>query len=94
MTTVKQGDTHNLTLTIGADLADATVRVLARRGSETVEELDASVTDEGGGVITHTLTGTLPPGDYRVEVEVTRDGVIQTAPTEGYARLTVLPDLG
>lgn len=92
--TVKHGDTHDITLTVGVDLTGAQVRVLARRGSAAPIVLATDPIDLVAGVLSHTLTGTLEPGNYNVEVEITRDGKIQTAPTVGYTRLNVASDLG
>lgn len=101
---VKQGDTHSITFTVyetvgstptPRDLTDpvATVRVLAKKGTEATVVLAASVGGDPGTVV-HTLTGTLPAGTYQVEVEVTQGGAITTAPTTGYETLIVEPDLG
>lgn len=101
MTVVKAHDTHDITLTVTSDgaavnLTGATVRVLARPvgSSATPTELDVTVTDATGGIITHTLTGTLDVGPWDVEVEVTKAGATVTYPTTGYERLDVQPDLG
>lgn len=92
-TTVKHGDTIPLTLTIGVDITGATVRVLCRRGSAAATVLPSTVTDYATGAIVHELDGTLAIGNYDLEVEITRNGVVQTAPTVGYVRLIVAPDL-
>lgn len=92
--TLKHGDQVPLTLTVGVNLTGATVRVLARRGSGDTIVLPNTVTDLTGGVIVHNTDGTLEVGNYDVEVEITRNGKPQTAPSSGYARLTVARDLG
>lgn len=100
MITVKQGDTHTIAWTvqdgsgIPVDLTGATVRVLCRRDSSTpAEVLESTVTDAAAGVISHALTGDLTAWLYRVEIECTQDGVITTAPTDGYDQLKVVADL-
>lgn len=91
---VKQGDTHPITLTVNADLTGCTVRVLCRRrGADAPVVLSATVTNAVNGTIQHTLTGTLPPGPYDLEVEVTRGTEIATFPSSGYASLDVLSAL-
>ena len=101
MSTVKRGDTHDITLTVtsdgaAVDLTGATVRLLARpagtSGDPTV--LAAVVTDAAAGVITHTLTGGLAIGPWDLEVEAARDGQIVTYPSDGFGRLNVQADLG
>ena len=56
--------------------------------AEQVATLDAAQ-----GEVTHNLTGTLPIGRYRVELEVTTGGEVVTFPNDQYARLDVIPDL-
>jgi multisubunit Na+/H+ antiporter MnhE subunit len=100
MNTVKQGDTHAITLTVkdatGApvDLTTATaVRVLTRRGTlSPVITLPHTLGTETGTIV-HQLTGTLEPGTYKLEVEV-ENGVVTTAPTDGFVMLIVNPSLG
>ena len=100
MVTVKQGDTHDTTWTANMDLTDATVRLLARRTTVAPVEPDSVelagvVTDAAGGVVTHTLDGTLIPGVYRVELEVTTSGgEVVTFPNDSYESLIVASDLG
>lgn len=101
MITVKHGDTHPITLAVASDgapvdLSGATIRVLARPSGTSDEAtlLEHTVTDASGGILTHTLTGTLTVGPWDVEVEVTRDGTTVTYPTDGYERLRVQPDIG
>jgi len=99
---VKTGDTYPITFTTGGyDLTGATVRLLARRvGDTTTTVLPSTVTDAAGGVITHTLTGTLTAGTYDIEAEVTKAGEVVTFPTaqdDGtpmFLRMRVVPDLG
>lgn len=90
---VKRGDTHDITLTVNADLTGATTRLLARGPDATVAVLAHTITDAVGGVVTHTLTGLLTAGIYYLELEITRAGKITTAPTVGYLILEVAPDL-
>lgn len=96
MTTVRQGDRYDITLQLNADLTGATVRANMRRqyGDDTLIPFDVEVTDPGNGIITHTLTGTLEPDTYLLEVEVTRDDEIITFPTDGATRLRVIKAIG
>lgn len=90
--TVKRGDQHPITFNVNADLTGSTVRLLCKGRTLTV--LDTTVTDAAEGVVTHDLDGTLAVGAYLLELEITQGDTIVTAPTNGYTRLTVKPDLG
>lgn len=98
--TVKRGDTHTITLTVRdsenalVDLTGATVRLLALPTSGGEVIVLPSALGAGTGTVVHTLSGNLAAGTYSIEVEATIGGVITTAPTEGYATLTVTADLG
>ena len=96
MITVKRGDKYDVTFTVNADLTGATTRLLANRQYTTGEPtlLGHTVTDPVNGVVTHTLTGTLDPGRYNVELEATRGGETFTFPSSGFETLQVEPDLG
>jgi hypothetical protein len=69
------------------------IRILATLAATTTE-LVPFVVGPGEGEVTHTTTGTLLAGTYKVEVEVTQDGKKVTSPTKGYGKLIVEPDLG
>ena len=90
---VKAGDTSPIQWKANADLTGATVRLIAKLPDGDPVELDAVVTDASEGLITHTLTGTLAPGEYYVELEVTQGSAIATFPNDGYSILTVTADL-
>ncbi|WP_420111637.1 hypothetical protein [Pseudactinotalea sp.] len=90
---VKHGDTHEVSWRANMDLTGATVRLIARDRGRDPEVLGCDITDAEEGTVTHTLTGTLPTGSYRIELEVTINGEIITFPNDAYALLTVLPDL-
>lgn len=101
MTQVKHGDTHPIVIAVtsdgaAVDLTGATVRVLARPvgSSATPTELAATITNAAGGILSHTLTGTLAVGPWDVEIEVTVGGAVTTYPTGGFERLDVQADLG
>lgn len=93
-TTVKRGDTE-VRWRLNMDLTGATARVLAsRNGSDASANILAStIPDPAGGIVAATVSG-LAVGNYRVEVEVTQLGKIATFPSDGYATLHVLADLG
>lgn len=98
---VKHGDTYDVTWTLNLDLTGCSTRIIARRpGTDTPVVLAGTATDPTGGVITHTLTGTLPIGLHQVEVEVTTPtGDVVTFPTaqdgtRQYDELLVIADLG
>jgi hypothetical protein len=100
MITVKQGDTHDITFTVtdadggGVNLTGATVRLLARpQADATPVVLACSISNAVAGEVTHTLTGTLLPVRYYVELEITKSGKISTAPTDGYETLRVVKQI-
>jgi len=76
---------------------DATARVLIARGGRAVVAADAEITDPGSGVLQYAWrAGDLSAaGTHIVEVEL-RDveGGLLTAPSDGYAELDVIADLG
>lgn len=90
---VKSGDTHPVQWRANMDLSGSTVRLVAspRRGVPIV--LDCTVADAAEGLVTHVLTGTLPVGSYRVELEVSSGSEVVTFPNDSYASLEVIPDL-
>lgn len=90
---VKQGDTHAVQWKANLDLTGATVRLVAKPRTGDPIILNTTITDPSEGLVTHTLTGTLPTGTYKVELEVTDGGEIITFPNNGYSSLTVIPDL-
>lgn len=91
---VKMGDKYPISWRVNMDLSGATVRVLTKDEHGVARILSAVITDAPGGVVAHTLDGTIPAGVYTVEVEVSRAGQVVTFPGYGYGVLTVLPDLG
>jgi hypothetical protein len=91
--TVKQNDKHPTTWKVNMSLVGATVRLLASKSGTTIP-LACTITDVANGVVTHVLDGTLVPGIYRVELEVTRGAEIITFPNGGYEELKVVKDLG
>jgi hypothetical protein len=92
---VKHGDIYPIDFVANADLTGCTVRLLTRMiGNDTTVALDCTLSDAAGGVVTHTLTGALAVGTYRVEVEATRSGEVFTFPSDGYEILQVAEDLG
>lgn len=102
MITVKRRDRYAITYTVNMDVTGCTTRLLATLiGTEIPIELPHEVTDAAAGVLAHHLDGTLPPGDYLVEVEVTTPaGDPVTFPTRQerglpqFERLRVIHDLG
>ena len=96
MTTIKRGDTDPTTWTaVGMDLTGCTVRLMARdrAARATPIELPAVIIDQPGGVVEWTPDGLLPDGSYEVELEVKRGDLIVTFPNDGFARLTIAPDI-
>lgn len=100
MITVKQGDTHVITFTAtdengdGVNLTGATVRLLARpQADATPVVLASSVSNALAGEVSHTLTGTLLPVRYYVELEITKAGQVSTAPSDGYETLRVVKQI-
>ncbi|WP_295103491.1 hypothetical protein [uncultured Microbacterium sp.] len=89
---VKSGDTHEVSWQANADLVGASIRLIAKASDRAPVMLDVELGDTPG-LIRHRLTGLLPVGAYRIELEVFRDGITTTFPNEGYATLTVLADL-
>ena len=100
MSKVKHGDTHAVTFTVRdarnrlVDLTGATVRLLARASDSGVTQVLPASLGPTKGTVVHQLSGTLPVDTYRIEVEITSDGVVTTAPSVGFAILDVMPDLG
>lgn len=90
---IKAGDTHAVQWKANMDLTGATVRLVAKPRTGVPLVLASTVTDAEEGVVSHTLTGTLPKGTYQVELEVTKGVEIITFPNNTYAQLTVIPDL-
>lgn len=91
--TIKTGDRYPTYWTVPMDLTGTSVRLVARRGSSPAVTLDSTITDFQGGVVEHVLDGTLTVGLYAVELEITRDEQIITAPTDTYENLRVIADL-
>ena len=91
--TVEAGDKYPTTWRVGISLVGATVRLVAKRKGFDSIVLPTTITDAANGVVQHTLTGTLAVGDYRVEMEISRDDQIVTAPTDTYENFRVIPDL-
>lgn len=91
--TVKAGDKYPTTWRVPISLVGATVRLVAKRKGYPAIVLPTTITDAANGVVQHSLTGTLEVGDYRVEMEISRDDQIVTAPTDTYENFRVIPDL-
>lgn len=91
--TVKLGDTYQTIWTTELDLTGATVRLLAKHvGTKAVTELACTIHSTYS--VSHYLTGTLPVGDYWVELEATKNGRKVTSPTSGFLLLRVEQDNG
>lgn len=94
--TIKRGDTHVLKFSIeGTGITTLTgasgqIHVKPRRVNPTILSFPVSL---AGNVATWTLDGSLPVGQYDIEIQLTVDGRITTAPSDGYLRLVVLADL-
>lgn len=94
MLTIKRGDKYPLTFTVNMDLTGASVRLLVKSPLGLVEELPSAIQDASAGTVVHHLTGTLAPGTYTVELEVTQGGQIVTFPSASFEELRVVNDLG
>jgi len=90
---VKAGDTHAVQWKANMDLTGTTVRLVAKPRTGLPVVLASTVTDAAGGIVSHTLTGALSTGTYRIELEVTKGVEVITFPNNTYASLTVIPDL-
>lgn len=92
---IKRGDKYPVTFTVNMDLTNATTRLLVRhlKKTGTLEELDHTVTDAEEGTIEYELDGTWAAGIHYLELEITRDGLVRTAPTEEFLVVTVDKDL-
>lgn len=91
---VKQGDRYATFWRVpGFNLTGCTVRLIARRGSQPAVVLTSEITDPPAGEVRHILDGTLDVGLYAVELEISRDLEIITAPTGSYNNLRVIADL-
>lgn len=78
------------------DLTGATTRLLAqnaRFGGATME-LEHSVVDPLLGAVMHVTDGTLPVGDYNIELEISVGSDLKTAPTCNFGILRICRDLG
>lgn len=69
MNDIVKGDKYTITWKVSGDLTGATVRLVARQGTEDPVILAATVTDAAAGEGTHTLTGDLDVGYYDLELE-------------------------
>lgn len=90
---VKAGDTHPIEWTANMDLTTSEVRLVAKTRDGSPQPLDCSIVDAAEGRVQHILTGSLPVGIYRVELEVTTGEDTVTFPNDGYAQLVVRADL-
>ncbi len=91
--TVKSGDKYPTLWMVPMDLTNSTVRLIAKNKFGAVSVLATTIKNAADGIVEHVLTGTLAPGEYRVELEITRGSEVITAPTDGYENLKVIPDL-
>jgi len=91
--TVKTGDRYPTYWRVPMNLTGSTVRLIARRGSAPPVVLPSSILDPAAGTVQHVLDGNLTVGMYAVELEITRDEQIITAPTDTYENLRVIADL-
>lgn len=90
---VKEGDRHPISWKANMDLTGSTVRLIVEGADSAPTILASTVSNPTEGEVTHNLTGLLPIGRYRVELEVTTGAEIVTFPNDQYARLDVIPDL-
>ena len=96
--TVREGDTHDVSWQITdnggpMDLTGAIAEIHVRPIKGTAITTLTAVVDPIEQRVTHTLTGTLAPGTYLLEIELTKEGIITTAPTSKNDTLTVVPQI-
>lgn len=89
---VKQGDTFPVSLTVNHDLTGAETRLIVRH-LRLEGELENLPCTADGTTVTFDLDGTWQAGYHFVELEITRDGEVRTAPTEDQFVIHVQPDL-
>jgi len=105
MTTVKRRDRRFLKWRVTnpetgdvQDLTSSTVKLLVREQYSEEDVVGYAMEIDGDptlGIVKYWYDGTIPPGTYDIEVEVTSPaGTIITSPSEGYNTLLVEPDLG
>lgn len=92
---VKQGERFPVTLTTNHNLTGATTKLVVRHLSRDgeLEELDHTVTDAAGGVVTYTLDGTWSVGRHFLELDITQGGELRTAPRNGQCIIRIDADL-
>lgn len=76
------------------DVSSANATLHMRQGAAPPLSFALTVVDGPAGIVEHTFDGTLPPGPYRYEIEIMRDGAVATAPTVGTAEARVWADIG
>ena len=100
--TVREGDTHSVSWQVldegvPMDLTGMTAEIHVRLPKATtpitLPAVVETVPDTEEWRVRHTLSGTLPAGVYLLEIELTKDGVIATAPTEKNDTLTVVKQI-
>lgn len=90
---IKRRDTHDTIWTTNLDISSATLLRLLAKNTRTKVTTPLTAVPDTAFSVKHTLTGTLDPGEYEVELEATIAGRIITSPTSGYVKLIVWPDL-
>lgn len=94
---VKFGDQDKVAWHVNASLLGCTVELRVRDAAGQITTPDVEIDDFPGGIVTWQMDGTLPVGQYEVELKiftVTDVGSItMTAPTSGTALLVVEPVL-
>jgi hypothetical protein len=90
---VKYRDTHETTWTTNLNISTATSLRLIAKNIKTKAVTTLAVALASDFSVTHVLTGTLPIGDYDVELEASFGGTIITSPSHSYERLRVLRDV-
>jgi hypothetical protein len=79
------------------DLTDVTDSKLLMKSGAVLIERECEVVDAPNGVVEVTFLAedTASAGTYQAEVELTySDGGVETVPNNGYAAITIQPDLG
>jgi len=91
----KKGDTRKAAWRTNFSLVNATVVLKVKKGDGSFVTTTGGVAIEDvyAGIVSWDHNGTLAPGDYAVELWISRDGETFKAPSSGYETLRITQDL-